>query len=389
MIRLSILLLPSVLLAAQNYGRLSYEGMVHYETETTKGHTINLEQPLPNKVYDDEKQHLCVFYSVLGYELQSSNGRWALNLEGRANIQLEKGEYTTPAYVQKFSFEDINTAMLSEASIDYYTDSVALSIGRNVVDMDWLSGSIDAVMAYGTTEMIEARAFWFTDYYDFQYNYYTKHKEINDGKGISGLYLQSGEALKQLQVCAYYYLMADRQYIVGTKLYTELKPFSLNASYAYLGTLQNAMMKEEEFWRIWSSVIVADNHSFEVGYSRTGNNGLVAMLQFGSHPFSQFYLSNALDRPKAQNGYLQYSYEDDELFFECIGGITSYYGTTLQSSHLVPQWMQSYEVDLNVGYALGDHLLIELSYMTLDLDHRDILEFDQNLFMAELVVQWP
>ncbi len=43
---------------------------------------------------------------------------------------------------------------------------------------------------------IETRLFWFIDYYDFQYNYFTKYTGINDDKGIAGIYLQSGEALQ-------------------------------------------------------------------------------------------------------------------------------------------------------------------------------------------------
>ncbi len=132
-----------------------------------------------------------------------------------------------------------------------------------------------------------------------------------------------------------------------------------------------------------------ENHYFKLGYAQTGENGLTAMLRFGEHAFSPIYLTAALERPEAKNLYLCYKYENDHLFIDTVGGITSYRDKMLENGHLIKQRMQAFEIDLHAGYALNDHATLTLGYMLLDLDGKDNLAFDQDLITLSLSVQYP
>jgi hypothetical protein len=383
--RLAPLLLAAFALqiAADEPGILTYEGTIYTEVEKIKGHHLDTDKI----TLDDQTEKLSTFYSIINYELPFMENRWLLNLEVRAALELNTQEYTNPVYKELYGSDEINRVTLSQASVDYYSDSFALSVGRNRLDLDWLSGSFDSAIFYGVNDWIEARAFWFINYYDFQYNYYTKYEDINDNKGIGGLYLQSGEKQKQFEWALYYYHVFDQGYLAGVKFYKELLTFGINGSYSYLGQIDESRLPKESIWRIWSDIIVDDDNTLEFGYSQTGENGLLGMLRFGAHDFSQFYLNNAIDRKDAANLYLQYNYEADRFSFECVGGITSYHDKSLIGSKLITQKMHSFEVDLNIGYALSKHTSVALGYMLLDLDEKDNLNFDQDLITLSLSLQ--
>ena len=216
--RYLLLLLFIALLEASASGTFSMEGTLYTEMEETNAHPVDSGGVLPNVTFKDETQKLTTFYTIMNYTLFSQDEQWALNLEGRAALQLGSDDYTNPVYRSLYGDEEINQAVLTEASVDYYAERFAFSIGRNQLDLDWLSGSFDSVIAYGMGEWIEARAFWFVNYYDFQYNYYTKYTDINDNKGIAGLYLQSGEALQTWEWAWYYYHIFDEGYLSGEAL---------------------------------------------------------------------------------------------------------------------------------------------------------------------------
>lgn len=384
--RLAFFLFSALLLfGADEPSRLSYEGTLYTEIETIKGHQLDTE----SITLDDQKKRLTTFYSIFNYELPFMDNRWQLNIQARAALELNSDDYTNPVYKQLYGADEISHLSLSQASVDYYADSFALSVGRNRLDLDWLTGSFDSAIFYGISDWIEARAFWFINYYDFQYNYYTKYENINDDKGIGGLYLQNGELQKQLEWAFYYYHVFDQGYLAGAKFYKELLPFGINGSYSYFGQIDDSRLQKESIWRIWSDVIVDDENSLEFGYSQTGEKGLLSMLRFGAHDFSQFYLTNAIDRSDAKNLYLQYNFESNRLSFECIGGVTSYYDKTLIEKKLIEKKMHSFEVDLNIAYALTEHLSVALGYMLLDLDEKDNLNFDQDLITLSLSLQLP
>ncbi|OQX73409.1 MAG: hypothetical protein B6D59_05810 [Campylobacteraceae bacterium 4484_4] len=384
---LPVLLLASLLGA--NEPDFGIETTLYTEMERIKAHPVDSGGSLPDISLEDETQKLTTFYTILNYTLPDKEEKWVLNLEGRAALELGSDDYTNPVYRALYSDEKVNRAILSEASIDYYSTDFAWSVGRNRLDLDWLSGSFDSVMVYGVGAWIEARAFWFVNYYDFQYNYYTKYTGINDDKGIAGFYLQSGEALQNWEWAWYYYHVFDEGYLSGVKLFKPLKFLDLNAAYSYLDAIGDGRLPKESFFRLWAEMERGEHHSFAFGFSQTGENGLSAMLRFGAHTFSQFYLTGAVDRSKAKNIYLSYRFESDRFEFETVGGITSYHDKSLEENRLVDKEMDAYEIDLHASYALNDHTTVTLGYMLLDLDEQDTLNFDQDLLSLSVSAQWP
>ncbi len=376
-------------LIAHESSALQIEGTLYSEIETTKGHTLQTERPGGNLTFANESEKLTTFYAIVNYSHTSDNEKWLLNLEGRAALKLFADSYSSPVYRALYGNESINQALITQASIDYYDDDFAWSAGRNRLDLDWLSGSFDSILFYSMKPWIETRLFWFIDYYDFQYNYYTKYTGVNEDKGIAGIYLQSGEALRDWEWALFYYHIFDQAYLGGAKLSKALDFVNIQAKYSYLKSISGGKLPDESFLQLWAETEVSEHQSVTLGFSKTGEHGLSAMLRFGAHSFSPFYLTGAIDRPDAKNLYLHYKYENNRFFFETIGGITSYRDKALEQTKLIAKDMNALEIDIHAGYALNDDTTLTLGYMLLDPDEKDNLAFDQNLLTLSMSVQWP
>jgi len=376
-------------LLAQEYGTVTFESTLHYENETTFGQNIIIPNVI-NKTLDNEQQKLATFYNILGYQYLSPNDTFAINLEGRANLQLSKSEYETPVYINKYNLDSINQAIVSVASLDLYTQYFTLSLGRNSINIDWLNGSLDSILLYHENSYLIARAFWFYNYYDFQVNYFAKNEDINDKKGIYGLFLQSGDSFEGFDLHLYYYLVQSIFALTGTQFaYFPTVELSLHTSYSLAKDLRIDKSFDETYTRFWGEYLINEYNSIELGMSLTGEHQLFAMTQFGSHPFSEFYLGNEIVRPKAENYYISYEYLGDTFYLQGIYGRTDYYGETYNKNRVIKEWMQSQEIDITTGFFINDYLSFDISYMYKDADEDDYESFDQQLFMANLKAYWP
>ena len=387
--QLLFLLFFTPALTAHESPALEIEGTLYSEIETTQGHTLQTERPGGDLSFADESERLTTLYTIVNYTHTSDDEKWVLNLEGRAALKLTADPYTIPVYRTLYGNEAVNRALITQASIDYYDDDFAWSAGRNRLDLDWLSGSFDSVLFYSMKPWVETRLFWFIDYYDFQYNYYTKYTGINDDKGIAGIYLQSGEALQNWEWACFYYHVFDQAYLGGLKLSKPLDFMNIQAKYSYLKPISGGKLPDESFLQLRAETEISEHHSITLGFSQTGEHGLTAMLRFGAHAFSPFYLTGAVDRPDAKNLYLHYKYENDRFFLETVGGITSYRDKALEQTKLTTKEMNAREIDIQASYALNTDTTLTLGYMLLDLGEKDNLAFDQNLLTLSMSVQWP
>ena len=363
------------LLFTNVYSSFFYEGNLHYELESIKANRYK---------FKDDSQNLATFYSTFGYEFLTKDDKWAFEFEMRANFKLQKQNYQTPFYRKKYPTNSEKNLFVSMALVDYYGENYAFSVGRNIIDLNWLSGSVDSITAYAINEIVQIRAFWILNYYDFNYNYYIKYQNINNNRGIGGIYLKNSKPLNDFDIEAYFYSAFDDQFLTGIKFYKTLKTFDIQGSFS----LSDRNNKQESFLEFSINKNLKDIHNIEFGYSKTSDSGLDSMLKFGSYPFSKFYLSNSLDRSDAQNIYLQYSFESDKFFINSIAGITSYMGKYVKSlNDISNQKLSSYEIDLTLGYKISNNLSLTLGYMILDLDEKDSLEFDQDLALITLSME--
>ncbi len=376
-----LIMIFSLLLHAQQ--SIQVNSTLHYENEKINGKQVYIDAhhgDFRDDVLGDDEQSLATFFNIFSYKYTQDNDILSVNLEVRANIKLSKEDYQTPFYIDKYNYQDINEAMLNVASVDINTQYASVSLGRNPLEMPWLNGSVDGILAYYQNDYFQVKTLWFYNYYDFQVNYYSKFEKINDEKGVYAIHAQSGNIFKDFELTLHSYLLPSSRSIYGFNI--DIYPSDslvLSSSFNFSDTLGDEG-EDESYIRVKLEYYLDDNHAFFLGHSQTGDNGLDYMLQFGSQPFSAFYLSNEIQREKASNNYINYSYLNDDYFFDIIYGQTQYYE---RNNHL-----NSSELDIFIEYSINENLKVNLSYMYKDVDTKDTLSLDQSLVMSNLVMSW-
>lgn len=347
--------------------------IVHSESEQMKGKKSDDALPQERNSYSSLYAQLLVDYDMTEDVF--------LSVGAKANGVIAEDTYMTPQYQRsKMNAHTLNTIMLSEASVNYDDGVLALVAGRQSVDYDWLLGSIDGILAMaGSDESLSLRLFWFQDYNILQYNYYTSIKNINDNKGMYGAIAKINDAPVDISLFSYY--VQDLRHIFGGHFNLIYDNFSINISYSEAQALHLASYDYDESFFNTSVEFLYRQHYIEAGWSRTGKNGLLAMIQMGSLMFGQFYLNNQIDRENARNGFVKYIYANRQWRFECIGGMTRYDNSFVR----VEKGLHSYEVDLYLKYQMTAALSADLGVMSMRVDAKDPLLVDQNLMMLNLV----
>ena len=307
-----------------------------------------------------------------------------LSLGAKANYVVHEDNYNIPMYLRtKQTSKEINQAILSEASLNYDDGFLALNLGRQNVNYDWLYGSIDGALAMvGGDEDYSLRLFWFESYRNLQYNYYMKVKDINDNKGMYGAVAKAN--FDNFEFSYFNYFMQDLRNIEGGYLNYIYNNTGLNLSYTTAKALSKASYTYDEEFLNGSFEFLINHHFFELGFSKTGENGLLAMIQMGNFMFGQFYLNNQVDRENAQNNFLKYIYATSRWRFELIGGVTKYDNSFVQ----IQNSMNSYEVDTYLKYSYSKNLSFDLGLMHMNVDERDPLQVDQSLIMFNMVLSY-
>ncbi len=307
-----------------------------------------------------------------------------LSLGLKSNIVVYENNYKTPLYSQtKLKSDEINRAIISDFSLNYDNGFFALNLGRQDLNYDWLLGSIDGVLAMvGNDEEYSLRLFWFEDYQHLQYNYYIKIENINAHKGMYGAIAKAN--LGEIEFSYFDYFVQDLRNIMGTHVNYVYKNIGLNISYTSAKALSLALYDYDEEFLNGSFEFLINQNFFELGFSQTGENGLLAMIQMGNFMFGQFYLSNQVDRENAQNGFLKYIYGDGKWRFEFIGGVTKYDNSFLE----IQNDMNSYELDSYLKYNYSKNLSFDLGAIYMNVDERDALQVDQALVMFNVVVNY-
>ena len=350
--------------------------IVHSESEQMQGN--HADEPLPK-----ERNSYSSLYAQLRMDYDITEDLF-LSVGAKANRVLVEDTYTTPQYIRgKMNSDTLNRAILSEASVNYDNGVLALIAGRQSVDYDWLLGSIDGILAMaGSDDQMSLRLFWFQDYNILQYNYYARVEDINENKGMYGAIAKLNKTPVDLSVFSYY--VEDLRHIFGGHFNLIDDRFGVNISYSEARALSLASYDYDESFLNMSVEFLYRQHYLETGVSKTGKNGLLAMIQMGSFMFGQFYLSNQVDRENALNGFVKYIYADRQWRFECIGGITHY------DNHFVhvETGLRSYELDLYLKYKINAALSADMGVMFMNVDANDPLQVDQNFVMFNVVYSY-
>lgn len=387
--RLGLLLAPlSVLAYDPEALQLSYRGLLHYEYDTLQAKHYLIPGIIDRHIGDDS-QNLTTFYNVLTADYADPDSSFGYHFEATASLKLSKDEYNTPYYLRQYDIKSPNDLIVSMASVDYYTDIFSFSAGRNSVDMAWLQGSMDGVIFFAQGRHASVRLFWMYDFYDLQPNYFVRYDAIADGRGVYGIYAETSLPDLPLDATGYAYSAPDHFDLYGAAL-------TLNGPDAVTLNLAGSAAEHykestgfEQYWRLWAAWEPYRGHTLEFGTSRTGRNGLLAMLQFGAHPFTPFYLNNNIDRPDADNAYARYGYSGRQWYVDLLYGKTRYTASQFTSRGVEDVTLSSVEADAHLGFALSETVGVRLAWMYLDADSRDYTEPDERLIMADLTVSWP
>jgi len=355
---------------------LSYKGVLHAESEQTPGKENDADLPA-------ESNSFATFYNVLTAHYDFSDD-FFVTAGGRANLVLGESNYNTPFYLRgKQTSDQLNQAIISEASATYDNRDVSLSVGRMDVSYDWLLGSMDgAIASVGSDDTLSLRVFWLKNFTQLQYNYYFDLKDINEGNGMYGAIVKAREG--SFEVTLYDYFMQDLRNIIGGHVSYTDGNFGVNVAYTDAQALSLAVYDYDESFAELSFEWLQGNHFMEIGASLTGENGLLAMVQLGSFMFGQFYLSNQVDRENAQNGFIRYLYGSRKWRFELLGGITAYDN----SFEKIENDLSSFELDGYATYVWNRNWSVEVGAMWMNVDERDPIGVDQMLVTGNVVYRY-
>lgn len=346
---------------------IEYTTIMHGEYEASRGKENN-------DTFPSESNSFVAWYNVLNFNYDIDEDFY-LALGGKANLVLGEDTYTAPMYLRgKLTSDQLDRAIISEASVNYDNGLFSVSAGRSDIDYDWLLGSMDGVIAsVGSDDSASLRLFWFQNFTQLQYNYYFKLTKINDSEGFYGAIAKAQAS--GFDMTLYDYYMHDLRNIAGAHINYTAENYALNISYSSGKALSQALYDYDESLAQVSFEWLVNRHFFEIGGSVTGENGLLAMIQLGSFMFGQFYLSNQVDRENAKNGYFRYLYAREGWRFEFLGGYTSYDNTFLA----IADGLSSYEADCYLGYRFSPSWSLGLGVMYMNVDEADPISVDQYL----------
>ncbi len=351
---------------------LEFTSTLHSEYEKSLGKENNDSFPSQSNSYAS-------WYNVLNFNYDIDD-KFYLSLGGKANLVLGEDNYKAPFYLRgKLTSDQLNQAMISEASLNYDNNFLSVSVGRSDIDYDWLLGSMDGIIgSIGRDEDLSLRLFWFQNFTQLQYNYYFKLNDINEGDGMYGAIIKAKRGNFELTLFDYY--RQDLRNILGLHVNYTSQSYALNFSHSSGNALGLALYEYDESLTQLSFETLYKNHFFEVGGSITGENGLLAMIQLGSFMTGQFYLSNQVDRENAHNAYVRYIHAKGKWQVELLGGYTTYDNTFLS----LADDLSSYEIDAYYAYRFDNAWSLNLGAMVMNVDERDPISVDQYLITLNI-----
>lgn len=355
---------------------LKIKTILHNESEQMLGRDDDANYPKENNSFSTLYAEISLDYDL--------NEDLFFSLGAKGNGVIGEETYTTPSYLRtKMTSDEINQLIISEASINYDNGIFAFNLGRQEVNFDWLSGSIDGALAMlGSDDDLSVRIFWFENYRHLQYNYFMKIEDINDKKGMYGSVAKASGTYAELSLFDYY--IQDLRNLSGVDFSLYYENIGVNFSYSSAEALSLALYDYDESFLNASLEYLYRDHYVELGFSQTGENGLLAMIQMGNFMFGQFYLSNQVDRENARNAFLKYIYANQKWRFECIAGATQYDNSFVR----LEDNMRSNEADAYLKYHYSDALSFDMGVMYMDVDERDPLQVDQSLVMFNVVLNY-
>lgn len=355
---------------------LKFNGIVHSEKEW-----MNPEKKSGSVVEDTNS--FTSFYGELSLRYDFHEN-FNIMLGGKTNQVVSEEKYQSTTYLStKMGSEKIDTTLLNEASLNYDNGLLALNLGRQEVSFDWLRGSIDGALGMvGNDNSHSLRVFWLNNYYQLQYNYESEIENINNNEGMYGVI--SKNSISNFELNGYLYRIDELRDIYGGSFTQLFDSFGYSINHTEAKPLSLALYDYHETFTSISADLMVKRNLFQLGYSQTGKNGLLAMLQMGNEMYGQFYLGNQVDRENAENFYLKYISVFNNIRVETVLGTTNYDNNFFRRE----KDLSSYEMDVYLTYQLSKNFSMDFGAMHMSVDEKDPLQVTQSAMMMNMVVEY-
>ncbi|QSZ40575.1 hypothetical protein GJV85_00060 [Sulfurimonas aquatica] len=371
--KLLIVLLLQIHLLAQDY-TVWLNTIAHAEAETILPKNNSTDSQTNSSLYS----HLSIAYDF--------NENFYTLLGAKANYIFYEDNYdSTSNLTLRQTSKELNRAMISEASLNYQNKNFTITLGKNDINYDWISGSMDGAIFMYTYGIYSLQTFWAYNYEQLYYNYYAQTKLQTDSSSLEGMFgsIFSIED-RNLQLHLYSYCIENSFTMSGANLAYIYKNFGFNLGYTSLVGDDSSSYAYHESFLDASIEYLYKNHYMALGASLTGENGLYTMLSMGSYIFGNFYLGNQVDRSSAKNSFFKYRYNASKFYLETVVG-SSIYNDIFQTD---ANKLFSREIDLYGGYELNREFSISGGVVYMDVDDRDLLSEDRTMLLLNLVYNY-
>ncbi len=199
---------------------------------------------------------------------------------------------------------------ISDFNIDFYSESMALGVGRQTLSFDWLQGNFDGALLYGLINQLGVKAFYFDRYSLLTPSFATQKESL----GLLGIDARLSD--ERTYDCNVYYYHEDAGTLdgiyqtlgMGAKWQNTLFSFGLQGVYQ-----ASSIYGDEAVAKVYSNYFISDQSALELSYSYTSDGGINHLFDYGDSRINSFVLGNLCYLPKSRTTSLTYKYQNAEI----------------------------------------------------------------------------
>ena len=253
---------------------------------------------------------------------------------------------STPLYTQNLFYKAIESkAIINSASLDYYNNQTAISIGRNSLNLPLLNGNFDGFVYYQIHNNFSWRAFYFLSYEILLPTFYAKYNSLNL-KGVNLSYENRYLDIKATIIDD----KTENMYHTNLALKYDNYAISFESAYYDSDDFLSEDVKKISFSRYKEPLFL------EFGVIKSGENGINQLLKFEQDELNSFGLGNKIYMPNAQNSYIEIGYEKNSYYLNLLLGYTTY-----QKEFDAKELDFSFEYNFSNQFNIDAHILREIS----------------------------
>lgn len=300
----------------------------------------------------------------LNFETDSVNG-FSATVGFRANTETseeESGDYAA---------EMADNASLTQAFVKYENDSIAISAGRQEIDLEWLVDYNDAIVAVlKTIPNTTVTAGWTKRKAEIGADIHEKFEKVNNDKGAYVLDAKY-EGIENIVLNPYYYSANDVANFYGLKADFDTDTFGATAHYA-TSSEKAAGQKDGSIMHFEARTAVSDLE-LAAGYIKTDKDaGVGSISAFGDNIDPSEELGDSIYAADSKTFYATAGYTISEVELSALYAQADFANN------------KDRELTFAAGYAFTDAVSAEIIYTDLSLDS----DVDKSKLVANVVYEF-